>query len=354
MGWATVPCMTSTPGGENPFAAPDPAHTPEPAPASPPPPPAAQPPYPDPQYAQPPYGQGPPAQPPYGQPAYGQPAYGQQPPYGQTPYGQAPQYGQAPYGQPPQYGQTPYGQASGWASTPKTDGLAIAALATSAGALLLTGGVLGIVGLILGIIALNRIRRTGANGRGLAIGGIVVGAIGMLIAAAWIGLLVWGLSRVPADGWSSDPWDSTSGVPEQGAPGDDDVMPAFTLPQELTAGTCLDAYPTSYDLSDTAAVDCASAHGAEVYDVFTMDAPVSESLDTEDPAWSDADTHCYQVALGLDPALDDGDGWTDVWYPHPSQWAAGEQTAYCVYSASSSEETLVGSFTAGTLQGPVS
>jgi hypothetical protein len=81
------------------------------------------------------------------------PGYTPQPPYGQQPYGQQP------------YGQPPYVQ-------PKMNTLALVGFILSF--------FISLVGLILSIIGLNQIN--GANGtqtgKGLAIAGIIIGAIG--------------------------------------------------------------------------------------------------------------------------------------------------------------------------------
>ena len=65
-------------------------------------------------------------------------------------------------------------------------GLAIASLllgiAGIVTAFLLFGGLLGLVALILGFVALGKAKRGEAGGRGLAIGGIVTGAIALLLA----------------------------------------------------------------------------------------------------------------------------------------------------------------------------
>ncbi|MFI0453508.1 DUF4190 domain-containing protein [Actinomadura sp. 6N118] len=61
---------------------------------------------------------------------------------------------------------------------PKTSRLAIASLVTG------IVGCLSIVGVVLGVVALVRIRRTGERGQGLAIGGIVAGAVWSAIAVA--------------------------------------------------------------------------------------------------------------------------------------------------------------------------
>lgn len=89
------------------------------------------------------------------------PGYTPQPPYGQQPYGQQ------PYGQPP-YGQQPYAQPA------STNGLAIAAI--------ICGFLVGPLGLIFGLIALSQIRNSGGTqkGKGLAITGVVLGALSVL------------------------------------------------------------------------------------------------------------------------------------------------------------------------------
>lgn len=108
---------------------------------------------------QPPYPADPhaPAQQPYGAPTqtpYGAPA--------QTPYG----YGSGP--------QAPYGSPYPPNVPPPTDGMAIAAL---------VGGLtVGPVGVILGFVALSRIRRSGAKGRGLATAGMVLGGLTTIVA----------------------------------------------------------------------------------------------------------------------------------------------------------------------------
>lgn len=64
------------------------------------------------------------------------------------------------------------------ASSPGVNGLAIASLVVS-----LT--CCGPVGAILGIVSLGQIKRTGEQGRGMAIAGIVLGVLGTLAALLW-------------------------------------------------------------------------------------------------------------------------------------------------------------------------
>ena len=100
-----------------------------------------------------------------------------------------------PYQQPYAYGYSdPYGQM-GYPAPRSTEGLAIASLVVSCvGVLGLCaygfGGLLGIVGAILGHVARGRIRRSGAEGDGMALAGIIVGwiaaAVGILIIVVMI------------------------------------------------------------------------------------------------------------------------------------------------------------------------
>ncbi|RDI65817.1 DUF4190 domain-containing protein [Nocardia pseudobrasiliensis] len=112
----------------------------------------AQPMTPPPQQQYPGYPQQPPVAP------YGQPAYG---------YPQAPGY--QPYGYPQQRG---------------TNGLAIGALIASLIGFV-TCGLGFVVGLIMGPIALNQIKQTGQEGRGLALAGIWISGIALVLGVLW-------------------------------------------------------------------------------------------------------------------------------------------------------------------------
>jgi hypothetical protein len=149
-----------------------------------------------PQGSQSAYGQSPYGQPSYGAPGQpgqpGQPGYGQpgQPPYGPGGYGPpAQQYG-GPYAQPgygPGYGQPGY---AGYPELPKTNGKATASLITGLVTLVLSwccgAGLLGLVAVVLGVKARGEIRMCGGrqDGDGMALAGIITGAV-----AAVIGLL---------------------------------------------------------------------------------------------------------------------------------------------------------------------
>ncbi len=78
---------------------------------------------------------------------------------------------------------TPYGTNVPERTLPK--GMAVASLVLGIlgvlTAFFLLGGLLGLVAVILGFVALGKIKKGEADGRGLAIGGIVTGAIALVL-----------------------------------------------------------------------------------------------------------------------------------------------------------------------------
>jgi hypothetical protein len=110
-------------------------------------------------------------------PQYGEPGPSGQPQYDQPQYGQ-PQYDQPQHGQP--QGGAPYGRVGR-----STNSLAIASLCLGIGQVV-AWILAGIPAIVLGFMALNQIRQTGEDGRGLAITGIVLGFIGIIATALLI------------------------------------------------------------------------------------------------------------------------------------------------------------------------
>ena len=83
------------------------------------------------------------------------------------------------YNQAPQYNPYMNQQMNNVNQGPKTNGLAIAGFICSLiGFLCCT--ISAVVGLVLSIVGLNKIKATGENGRGLAIAGIILGALGVI------------------------------------------------------------------------------------------------------------------------------------------------------------------------------
>jgi hypothetical protein len=75
-----------------------------------------------------------------------------------------------------------------WAPPPRTDPLAVTSLVLGLVGVLLFPLVVSQVALALGIVAARRVRRTGEQGFGLAVTGIVAGALGTLVVLALVGL----------------------------------------------------------------------------------------------------------------------------------------------------------------------
>lgn len=126
----------------------------------------------------------PPPPPAYGQPAYGEPA---QPAYGQqSGYGQQPGYAQ------PAYGEAGYGGYGTQAPARKTNVLAIVSLIASISGFVILPFIGPIVGVITGHISLGQIKKTGEEGRGLALAGLIVGYVGIALAIiGTIALIAW-------------------------------------------------------------------------------------------------------------------------------------------------------------------
>jgi hypothetical protein len=141
------------------------------------------------------FGQGPFPGGPQGDAGFGQPQPGQAPPqYGQgaPQYGQgAPQYGQpaGQYGQPAGYGPPQFGQPAYGRAGRGTNSLAIAALCCGIGQIL-AGPLAGIPAVILGFMSLGQISRSGEDGRGMAITGLVLGIVGLMLTVLVIILIV--------------------------------------------------------------------------------------------------------------------------------------------------------------------
>jgi Domain of unknown function (DUF4190) len=152
------------------------------------------------------YGQQPQSGGGYGQQPQSGGGYGQQPPsgggYGQQPpsgggYGQQPPsgggYGQQGYGQQPPsyggYGQPGYGPYGAPPPSRPTNGMAVASLVLGIIGLV-SCGLTSIIGAILGHVAINRIKRTGEEGQGMAMAGLITSYIAIVL---WVlGWLIWG------------------------------------------------------------------------------------------------------------------------------------------------------------------
>lgn len=233
------------------------------------------------------------------------------PPGGPRPPGPPPAGYAAPPGtpgQPPPY--APGGFAPGYPMPPQrrgTDGLAITALVLGIlGFLVLTP----IVAIVLGIVALGRIRRTRQDGRGLAISGIVLGAV-------WTLLLGFGIIAAVTSGPDREP----SG---------DVVNPGRFATEDLMVGDCVTDPPggsVPRPSNAFAVVPCSQLHTGEVYAAVDLpDGPYPGAVEAERLAA----VGCVDRIAGYAPTASTDPGLTLAkTYPTEGGWNRGNRRVLC-------------------------
>jgi hypothetical protein len=119
------------------------------------------------------------------------------PPPGAPPAGAAPQWGAPPPGAPPggaapQWGAPPPGQWGGQPGYPAQprNGLGIAALILGILGLLssivVVGALPGLIAVVLGFVGMGKAKRGEATNRGVALAGVITGALAVLVAIALV------------------------------------------------------------------------------------------------------------------------------------------------------------------------
>lgn len=235
----------------------------------------------------------------------GQPSWGYQPAPGYQPG--APQIPGAPLGYPapPPPPRT-------------TNGLAVAALILGIIPLCV-----GIVGIVLGIVALNQIKRTGQNGRGMAIAGIVCGAFWLVVIAAGAGV-----SALRVDDHST----TTAGVFSTTAPFTTTYGRSFS--SQVKVGDCVSTLDISSadangesEVGDADVVDCSRSHRAEVFDKFVL----TGSTMPTDAELEKYGNRCVESLKTFAPAAyADSTVKVKYMYPKARGWAQGERSLACV------------------------
>ena len=160
---------------------------------------------------------------PYDPPPGGAPPYSNQP-YSNQPYSNQP-YGTPPYGTPPYepygYPGHPYPPYPYPYPAPRTNALAIASLVCAF--------LFAPLGIVFGHLSLSQIRRSGEDGRGLALAGLVIGyvvTIAAILAVVAATLLFAWAARVVRE--SSDP--GGAGIPRYHASAPLDPTPLAPTP----------------------------------------------------------------------------------------------------------------------------
>jgi hypothetical protein len=188
---------------------------------------------------------------------YGQQGYGQQQPYGQQPYGQ-----QQPYGPPQEgWGGGPYAYGPPPQQARGTNGFAIAGLILG-----ILPVLFGILGIVFGAIGLRQIKRTGQNGRGMALAGVILGSI-------WVVVFVVVILLAAVSGNNGTSSHQSSGgtlVTPSTSPGAGDSTGSSESVQDVKPGDCLRTEPTGMVVHNVDKVPCSQPHVAEAYDSFTL------------------------------------------------------------------------------------
>jgi hypothetical protein len=200
-----------------------------------------------------------------------------------------------PYGYPEPY------YAPGWAPPrPRTDGVAVAALVT---------GVLGTgpVALALGLVGLRRTRAAAPEprrGRGLAVAGVVLGALATLAWVPLIAVLVGSaLAQRPLPADVAEPVDAHA--------------------VQLVPGSCLADVPADGQVDRVRVVPCADPHAAQVVSSYAFE---------PDAAWPGSAEASARVEASCDLTAAEREQGTRMlaWAPTEASWARGDRTGLCV------------------------
>ncbi len=184
-----------------------------------------------------------------------------------------------------------------------TDGVSIAALVT---------GILGTgpVALVLGILGVRRTSRNGTGGKGMAIAGIVLGAIGTI---------TWGIILLVAVllASNSEVRDAFEEGWEQG----------WQEELGLEVGQCLTMPGDPVDIGAAEPVDCAEEHTAEVIATTLL---TDDAFPGEDAVFAAADEFClpeFGPYIGADFETSS----LDLYYGGPTSmtWALGDRQVVC-------------------------
>ncbi len=212
--------------------------------------------------------------------------------------------------------------------TPGTNGLAIAALCCGIAGIL---PVAAVVGIVLGFVALGQLRRRIQSGRGLAIAGIVLGALWLV---GWVVLLV----TVPGDAPTRSasavasttprPSASTSASP---APSATSAPPARTQAyiDEIKAGDCFSGGRTDTP-SLVTIIPCTEPHESQA--VLRFDLPAGR-FPGEKAVVAAAEKGCTDKAdpLITDRAYNELD--PSFFYPSDAYSWRGDRAVVCLVEA---------------------
>jgi hypothetical protein len=183
------------------------------------------------------------------------------------------------------------------------------------------GFVFPIGGIVAGSVALAQVKRTGEKGRGLAIGGIVVGAVVMVLTVvAAIGFFLFFALGAATSSSAGSPPDPFVPPGEQSSAQPDET---FALP----VGSCLDDVASGFITGDNV-LDCAEPHTYEVFSSFLLD---DGAFPGDDALQTQALDRCGAV-FGDFVGIPYADSALDYSYVSPTEdtWAQGDREILCL------------------------
>jgi peptidyl-prolyl cis-trans isomerase B (cyclophilin B) len=125
---------------------------------------------------------------------------------------------------PPPYGQYPPPPYPGYTQPRRTNAMAIASLVTSF--------IFAPLGIVFGHISLSQIKKSGEEGKGLAVAGLAIGYVLTVTTAVVVAIVVWFTTAMAhwADSWTAN-YPSNPGIPSNPLP--DSNLPQFKPPATL-------------------------------------------------------------------------------------------------------------------------
>lgn len=196
-----------------------------------------------------------------------------------------------------------------------THGLAIAALCCGLAAFV---PLVGIVAVVLGVIALNQLRAGFQRGRGLAVTGIVLGAVGTLgWAAVVVAAVLWG---------AADQSQTSASAPATNG--------SQVFVEKLVAGDCFSGGQTD-SVEIVTRIPCASPHESQVVTVIELP---DGAYPGEDKVTEQAETDCTDKADPLLTTSAYADLDPSYIYPDADTWR-GDRTVLCLVEVPSGTTT---------------
>jgi hypothetical protein len=209
----------------------------------------------------------------------------------------------------------PPGQAPGWAAEPaaggrgyrgsgggNTSGWAVASFIL---------GIFAVVPLsaIFGFVALQKIRRLGQRGKGLAIAGLILSAV-------WVAVLV--AVSVTSNNTATRQ-SSTGQITHSGG------LDVFAL----ATGDCFDNPKDTQDIESVTAIPCTQAHDSQVFAKFDLSGD-DDSYPASDALNKMADAGCNSRTAGIDKSKTTANMTIRVLFPEQDAWADGQRTVSCL------------------------